>query len=81
VGALHVGPEHTVVDFGYGHGGPSLWVAQLIGAKPYRHPPRRRRRSIGAGPVRELHGSTAPVEAKYWVNPQSLCWLATPARE
>jgi hypothetical protein len=24
VGALHVGTEHTVVDPGYGHGGPSL---------------------------------------------------------
>jgi cyclopropane fatty-acyl-phospholipid synthase-like methyltransferase len=33
VGALHVGPEHTMVDLGYGHGGPSLWVAQWIGGE------------------------------------------------
>ena len=27
MGALHVGPGHTVVDLGCGHGGPGLWVA------------------------------------------------------
>jgi SAM-dependent methyltransferase len=32
VGALHVGPGHTVVDLGCGHDGPSLWVAQQLGA-------------------------------------------------
>jgi SAM-dependent methyltransferase len=32
VGALHVGPGHTVVDLGCGHGGPGLWVAQQLGA-------------------------------------------------
>jgi SAM-dependent methyltransferase len=31
VGALHVGPGHTVVDLGCGHGGPGLWVAQQLG--------------------------------------------------
>lgn len=31
-GALHVGPGHTVVDLGCGHGGPGLWVAQQVGA-------------------------------------------------
>jgi 16S rRNA G1207 methylase RsmC len=28
VGALHVGPGHTVVDLGCGHGDPGLWVAR-----------------------------------------------------
>ena len=32
VGALHVGPGHTVVDLGCGHGDPGLWVAQQLGA-------------------------------------------------
>lgn len=30
--ALRVGPGHTVVDLGCGHGGPSLWVARQTGA-------------------------------------------------
>lgn len=31
-GALQIGPGHTVVDLGCGHGGPGLWVAQQLGA-------------------------------------------------
>lgn len=30
--ALRIGPGHTVVDLGCGHGGPGLWVAQQTGA-------------------------------------------------
>lgn len=29
---LHLGPGHTLVDLGCGHGGPGLWVAQQVGA-------------------------------------------------
>ena len=30
--ALRVGPGHTLVDLGCGHGGPGLWVARHVGA-------------------------------------------------